>query len=334
MLKPFIALWILVTLIGASIGLSQQLPAPREPNSAIVFGTVMDVNSGIVPGAEVVLSGTGPTDHESTLAQDTGLFKFDNVKPGIRYHVVVSGPGFAPWASNEFVLQRGQVFEVTGITLRIAAVTDSVTAVDPEQLAAQQISVEESQRAFGFIPNFFVVYDHDPMPLTPKLKFQLAFRALRDPVTIAGFFLNAGIYQAAGYPEYAGGAKGFGQRLGATFAGGYTNVLVGDALLPSLLHQDPRYFYQGSGTVRSRLLHALAFPIIARSDDGRSHINYSNIGGDLVSGAVANAYYPASERGPGLVFRSALIGAGGRAINGVVQEFVLKKVTSQHTKKH
>jgi hypothetical protein len=87
-------------------------------------------------------------------------------------------------------------------------------------------------------------------------------------VTTGGFFLNAGLYQAAGYPDYTGGMKGFGQRLGSTFAGGYTNVLVGDALLPSLLHQDSRYFYKGSGPVSSRLLHALTYPVIARGTMG------------------------------------------------------------------
>jgi hypothetical protein len=167
------------------------------------------------------------------------------------------------------------------------------------------------------------------------LKFQLALRSLVDPVTIAGFGLNAGIYQMADYPSgYEQGAKGYGQRLGATFAGGYTNVLVGDALLPALLHQDPRYFYQGTGTKKSRLLHALASSFVSKGDDGKEHFNFSSIGGDLASGAIANAYYPAEERGAGLVVSSALIGAGGRMAQGVLQEFVLHKFTSRHGSKN
>ena len=81
--------------------------------------------------------------------------------------------------------------------------------------------------------------------------------------------MNAAIYQAAGYPSYGQGVAGYGKRLGATFAGGYSNILLGDAVLPSLLHQDPRYFYQGTGTTKSRLLHAMSTPFIARGDDGR-----------------------------------------------------------------
>jgi hypothetical protein len=333
MLKLSTSLWILGSLLCASTCLSPQLKS-QDSNSATAFGTVLDVYKGIVPGARVELDGPNPTDHESTVALDTGLFKFENLKPGIKYHVVISRAGFAPWTSSEFTLDRGQVFEITGIVLRIATVETSVTAMSVEQLATQQIALEERQRAFGFIPNFYVNYDNNTMPLTAKLKFKLAFRALLDPVTLGGFVLNASIYQAARHPDYVSGAKGFGQRLGSTFAGGYTNVLIGDALLPSLLHQDPRYFYKGSGTVRSRLLHALAYPIITRGDDGRPSINYSAIGGDLASGAIANAYYPTQDRGPGLVLRSALIGAAGRSINGVIQEFLLKKVTSRYNKRH
>ena len=166
-----------------------------------------------------------------------------------------------------------------------------------------------------------MTYEQNPAPLTPKLKFQIAIKSLTDPVTIAGFGLNAAIYQAADYPSYRQGAAGYGQRLGATFAGGYTKVLLGDAVFASLLHQDPRYFYQGTGTTKS--------PFITRGDDGSREINYSNILGDLASGAIANAYYPSQDRGAGLVVRSALVGIGGRMALGIVQEFVLHKWTSR-----
>jgi len=84
--------------------------------------------------------------------------------------------------------------------------------------------------------------------------------------------------------------------------------MIGGAILPSLLHQDPRYFYQGTGTTKSRVLHAVSFPFICRGDNGRLQPNYSTIGGDLGSAAIANAYYPASNRGLGLFFGNFLIG--------------------------
>jgi len=196
----------------------------------------------------------------------------------------------------------------------------------------QQVKVEEQQRIAGLIPNFYVVYDQQAAPITSKLKFHLAMKLLTDPVTMAGFGLNAAIYQMTGYPSYRQGAKGYGQRLGATFAGGYTNILVGDAMLPSLLHQDVRYFYQGKGTTKSRLLHALSSAFVIRGDDGHRQFNFSGIGGNLASGAIANAYYPEKDRGAKLVLSGALIGAGGRMANAVVQEFVMRKFTSRHAK--
>jgi hypothetical protein len=79
-------------------------------------------------------------------------------------------------------------------------------------------------------------------------------------------------------------------------------------------------------------MHALSSPFVIRGDDGRRHINFSDLGGDLASGAVANAYYPDKDRGANLVVKSTLIGAGGRMANAVLQEFVLPKFTSRHKK--
>ena len=243
----------------ATAGAAQQPSAP-DPQPATIIGTALDVNGGVVPGATVVLNGPNSDDHQTAVTEDNGLFRFTGVHPGVAHHVTISASGFADWTSGTITPTAGQYFMVTGIELRLSTVQVSVAAVSLEQLAAQQLRIEETQRVLGIIPNFYVTYEPHPAPLTAKLKFHLTFKALTDPVTLMGFALNAGIYQAADYPSYRGGMAGYGQRLGATFAGGYTNVLVGDALLPSLLHQDPRYFYQGTEQtnpvcfMRSRLL--------------------------------------------------------------------------------
>lgn len=317
-----------VVLWAATLSYAQQ-PLPQAPQTATIIGTVLDITGRTVPNATVVSQ--GPNENRTVVTGDNGFFKFDGVDPGTPIRIRVTASGFKSWTSKEIILQSGQSFILTGVTLAVEPVEESVNAVTPEQMAAEQVKIEEKQRVFGVVPNFYVTYEHDAAPLTPKLKFQLAMKALTDPVTISGFALNAAIYQAADYPSYRQGAAGYGQRLGATFAGGYTNILIGDALLPSLFHQDPRYFYQGTGTTKSRLLHALATPFVARGDDGRSEINYSNILGDLASGAIANAYYPSQDRGAELVARSALIGIGGRMAFGIVQEFVLHKCTSRHS---
>jgi hypothetical protein len=77
----------------------------------------------------------------------------------------------------------------------------------------------------------------------------------------------------------------------------------------------------------------MSTPFITRGDDGRREVNYSNILGDLAAGGIANAYYPSQDRGIGLVVRSTLIGVGGRMAFGILQEFVLRKLTSTPSQK-
>lgn len=318
-----------------SITASPQLVAAPEPQPGSISCTLLDVNNDIVPGATVILEGPALGERRTVVANDNGAFHFDDLKPGVPYRLRVSANGFVSWTSPTIILTPGQYLFLTGVRLDIAGGVTSVTVNgSPEQIAVEQVRIEEQQRVLGIIPNFYVVYDSHPAPLTTKLKFKLAVKASTDLVTIIGFAMNAGFYQAGRFPDYVQGAKGYGQRLGSTFAGGYTNIMVGDAILPSLLHQDPRYFYQGTGTTKSRVLHALSNPFITRGDDGRREINYSNIGGDLASGALANAYYPEADRGPALVLKSALLGTGGRMANGLIQEFLLRKLTPSAKNRH
>jgi hypothetical protein len=104
---------------------------------------------------------------------------------------------------------------------------------------------------------------------------------------------------------------------------------VSEAVYPSIFHQDPRYFYQGSGSVKSRLLHALSWAVIARSDSGHAMPNYADLLGDLTAGAISNLYYPPANRGAGLLFANFGIGVAGRAAGAVIQEFLLKHFTTK-----
>jgi hypothetical protein len=316
----------IVFVWAATTTTAQQISGAASQQGTII-GTVLDINGGIVPNASVTLQGVAPGDRRTALSNNTGFFRFDGVRPATPYRIIVSAKGLANWTSNALVLKPGQFFMLSGIALRPPTVHVSVNAVTPEEVARQQVHTAEKQRILGVIPNFYVFYGPNAQPLSSKLKFQLAFKALTDPVTFLGFAVNAGIYQATDYPSYQQGVAGYAERLGATFAGGYTNILVGNAIMPALLHQDPRYFYQGTGTSKSRLWHAVSSAFITRGDDGRREINYSNIIGDVASGAVSNAYYPSQDRGFGLVVRGALVGTCGRMIEGVAQEFVLNKIT-------
>lgn len=304
-------------------------PAEPGPDAAELSGTVTDVGGDLIPGATVAVDSADPASHQTGVANDSAFFQFKGLRPGVSYRVTVSAKGFDNWTSSPVVLTAGQFFDVPGIKLKLEDAVSSVTVYSStEQIATQQVELEEHQRILGIIPNFYVVYDaKDAVPLTTKLKFQMAYRVSIDPVSIVGAATLAGINQAGDTPNYRQGAIGYGERFGATYADGVTDVMFGGAILPSLLHQDPRYFYQGSGTVKSRLIHAMAAPFVCRGDDGRNEINFSSMGGDLISASISNAYYPQSNRGASLVFGGFAISTGERVVSTVVQEFLLKKLT-------
>jgi Carboxypeptidase regulatory-like domain len=325
--KLSLAAFIIGIAASTAAPAQQMLLAAPEPQPGHISGTVTDDNGDIIPGATVVLE-VAAREQETAVANDNGGFAFDNVSAGSPVEVRIHAPGFADWESSPMTLNPGQFALVTDIKLKFLAVETSITVTaSSEEIATQQVRLEEQQRVLGFIPNFYVVYDRDAAPLTPKLKFELATKVMLDPITFAGTAFLAGANQSANYPDYPQGAKGYGQRFGAIYANDLTDIMVGGAILPSVLHQDPRYFYQGTGTTKSRLVHALSSPIIAHGDNGRLQPNYSSLGGYLASGAIANAYYPETNRGAGLVFNTFAVDLSANVANAVIQEFVLRRFT-------
>jgi hypothetical protein len=326
------------TLSGAAQGAVEvesqsSVPATTPAASGSISGTVTDENGDLIPGATIVLHGGFLGSGRTLSANDNGLFTFAKLSPGVEYRITVSAPGFVDWTSGLPRLEPGQHIDLKNVILKVDGGPITVTvSASQNEIAAAQVHVAERQRALGFIPNFLVVYDHNPAPLTPKLKFQLAFRIAVDPVTFIGVAGLAGVNQAAHAPDYVEGVKGYGQRVGALYADGFTDLMLGGAVLPTLLHQDPRYFYQGTGSTKSRTFHALLSPFITRGDNGSEQPNYSSLGGDLASTAIAETYYPASNRGPRLVFANFAIGTGERMVSAFAQEFILRKLTPNAAK--
>jgi hypothetical protein len=286
------------------------------------------VNGDPVPNATVNLETSENENRHTVVTPENGFFEFHDVKPGTPYQINITAKDFADWTSPTITLEPGQFKIVTGIQLRIAAEHTTVDVhYDPVEVATEQFKAQEKQRVFGIIPNFYVSYDQNAEPLTPKMKFKLALKVSVDPVTVAGVFLVSAAKQAANSPNYGQGWDAYGKRFGAIAADGFSDIMIGGAILPSLLHQDPRYFYQGTGTTGSRIRHAMFSPFVARGDNGKWQPNYSSLGGDLASSALANLYYPSSNRGAGLVLGNFAIGTAERVGAGLAQEFLLGKFT-------
>jgi hypothetical protein len=170
-------------------------------------------------------------------------------------------------------------------------------------------------------------------PLSPKLKFSLAWKTELDPFSVFASGVIAGVQQRQNdFPGYGQGAQGYGKRFGASYADTFSDIMLSGAILPVLLHQDPRYFYKGTGTVLSRTLYAIATTVICKGDNGRWQPNYSNVFGTLASGAVSNLYYPAGSRGVRLTINNSLINLMGGAVGDLRQEFFLKRMTPKANK--
>jgi Carboxypeptidase regulatory-like domain len=321
--------------LGAALGVALAFSMPAwSPNNrapartATIIGTATDVNGDTIPNGTVVLKEVDSDDPRTIVTTENGLFEFHDVKPGIRYQLNISAKGFAEWTSPPITLSPDQFKIVTGIQLRIAMEATTVDVHhDPIEVATEQLKVEEKQRVFGIIPNFYVSYESNPAPLTPGMKFKLALKVSTDPVTAAGALLVAAARQAGNSLNYGQGWGAYGQRFGATAADGFSDIIIGGAILPSLLHQDPRYFYQGTGTTSSRIRHAMFSPFVSKGDNGNWQPNYSSLGGDLASSALSNLYYPQSNRGAGLVFGNFAIGTAERIGASLAQEFLVGKFT-------
>jgi len=300
---------------------------PDQQLSGTISGTVIDPN-GEAAVARVKLEREDHSAEQESLVSADGRFSFANVAPG-PFQLTITSAGFATQVRSG-VLHPEEVYEAPEIELAVATATTEVrVVVTRTELAEEQIKVEEKQRVLGFIPNFYISYIHNALPLTPRQKFELAWKTTLDPVNFALTGAVAGVQQAQNdFSGYGQGAQGYAKRYGASYANFFTGTMIGSAILPSLLKQDPRYFYKGSGGTRSRLLYAVANSVICKGDNGHWQANYSSILGGLASGGISNLYYPASDRnGVGLTFENALIGIGEDAVANIFQEFIVRRFT-------
>jgi hypothetical protein len=299
-----------------------------QQRSGSISGKVVDQTAAHISGALVKLTQPGQSSRTEALSDDDGQFFLSNVAPG-PFQLTITSPGLA---SQEFsgILNPGEAFVTPIIMLTIATqVTEVHVGLTPDELAEVQIKDQEKQRVLGFIPNFYVSYVPNAAPLSSKRKFELAWKSASDPVTFVAVGFVAGLDQAGDrWGAYGQGAQGYAKRFGASYADVFVGTFIGSAALPSLLKQDPRYFYKGSGTKRSRILYALANSVICKGDNGRWQANYSSILGNLAAGGISNLYYPANDRnGVGLVFSNALIRLGETAVANIFQELIAPKLT-------
>ena len=180
------------------------------------------------------------------------------------------------------------------------------------------------------MPNFNVSYRDDAVPLSREQKLHVAFRTAIDPVSFGIATFDAALSQAENeFPGYNQGLKGYGKRVGASYLDDFDGTMLGNAILPILLKQDPRYFRRGKGTFKRRLFYSLSTTVWSKNDNGKWGPNYSNVLGNLAAGGISNLYYPATDRGAELTFERGFTVTAYGALGGVFNEFwpdIAKKI--------
>jgi hypothetical protein len=282
-----------------------------------------------IAGAQVTLTRDDQTPSREVTTGDDGQFLFTDIAPGT-FHVAVTGQGFETQEVSG-VLHAGETYFVPQISLVLATIVTEVKVLPPQEVAEQQIHEEEKQRVLGVIPNFYVSYlpPSEVVALTPKQKLELAWKSSVDPVTFAGIAFIAAFQQAGdSYPQWGQGWGAYGERYGAFYANVVTGTFLGDGIMPSLFKQDPRYFYRGTGSKKSRLIHALGAPFVCPGDNGRQEVNYSYLIGSFAAGGISTLYYPTNNRSvAGLAIENAFVRIAENSISSVAQEFFIRKLT-------
>jgi hypothetical protein len=335
--------WVALALFlcaSATLLSAQRVPSPSDlgaqlpdPSAAVspgnITGTITDTDADAVVNAHVILENAESKTIETVASDDGGAFRFPSVPPG-SYIVKINASGFAYWKINGvIVLHEAENYVLPNVELGVESINTTVNAITMEDVAEQQITVEEHQRILGILPNFYVSYVPNAAALTRKQKFKLAVRVSTDPVTLFTTGVTAGIEQWQGdFSGYGQGFSGYAQRYGATYGDRLSSTMLGAALIPSLLHQDPRYFYRGHGRIIVRALYAISTVAVCKGDNGHWQPNYSNVGGNLGAAFISSLYYPSSDQhSVQVTVDNTLIGVATGAFGTLFQEFLLRHFT-------
>jgi hypothetical protein len=323
-----------ISIVIAIVACAFALHAPAwalelQQSTGTVTGVVADETGAPMAQATVTLTTDGGEQLHGTTAAN-GRFSLAGVPTG-SFQLSIAAHGFAEGTLRGSVAP-GVATNLPEIRLRLTVNAVSVE-VRPSivEIADQQIKEQEQQRVFGFVPNFFISFVPDAAPLNPRQKFHLSWKARTDPVQFGFVGLVAGLQQWRNdYSGFGDGASGYAKRYAAAYATGWTRSMITQVVLPTVLRQDPRYFYKGTGSTGSRVLYAMSRSVIRKGDNGRWQPNYSGVLGSFASGSLSNLYYPEEDRrGLRLTLENTALGIAGGAIGHLAQEFLYARYTSR-----
>jgi hypothetical protein len=305
-------------------------PKPEAPLPSGIHGVVAGKDGELYQGVSVTLTltGAGNPISQSQVTNSDGAFNFSSL-PARPFTLSIISNGFIAQTITGS-LHPGEDYDAQTVVLLMAAATADVEVnATQADVALEQFHEEEHQRVIGMVPNYFVTYVQDAPPLSTTQKYTLAWKTSFDPLAMVAAGGFAAMQQAGNsLSGYGQGVEGYAKRFGANYADMFIGTFMGGAVYPALFKQDPRYFYKGTGTVRSRTLYALANAIVCKGDNGRWQFDYSGILGSLTAGGLSNLYYPASDRnGMTVTFENTGMSIAGSAVTNLLQEFFVARIT-------
>jgi len=302
----------------------QSVPAQKTVS---IQGKVTDSSGTPILGAVVAIEGGG--DARMTVTDMEGAFQISLLTPG-NYNVKISASGLSDWTAENVAAPAVPGAKPLLAVMQVASTVTTVTVgLSPEELADEQVKRETQQRVMGIIPNYFVAYDNDAAPLSPKQKLDLSFETLIAPATFAAVGITAGIQQSKNsYHQFGQGSEAYGERFGAAYGTAATNLLVTSVLADSVLHQDPRYFYSGRGTKKERAWYAIKSAFRAKGDNGKWQPPYAGVLGAVGAAELSDLYYPGSRTQYTLLGRSLMFHFAGLIGLNLGEELFFKKFTS------
>jgi Carboxypeptidase regulatory-like domain len=293
-----------------------------------IQGKVTDSSGAAILGAVVTVEGANGA-RSTAVTDQGGAFQISSLPLG-NYSIKISASGLSDWTATNVPASVEPNSNSLQAVLQVAPNVTTVTVgLSPEEVATEKFNRELTQRALGVIPNYFVTYDNHPAPLTPKQKFHLGFKTLLDPTTFAAAGITAGIQQSNNsYYQWGQGAEGYAKRFGAAYATAASGLLITSGLANSVLHQDPRYFYSGRGTLGQRAWYAVWTAFVTKGDNGKWQPPYAGVIGSIAAGELSQTYYPGSRSQASLLGRTLMFHFAGLVGVNLVEELLLKKVTS------
>jgi len=121
-------------------------------------------------------------------------------------------------------------------------------------------------------------------------------------------------------PSFGQGMKGYALRYAAAYGDQVIGNMMTEGVIPSLLHEDMRYYRRGKGGKLERTLYALTRIFVIRTDAGRTRFNFSEVAGNSAAVAISNAYNPDIRNIPEN-FEKLGIQLGADALSNLLKEF-------------